>query len=169
MDLLDGDLSLDLLKDASLGFLLVRSRDPSRDLLGDLSLAIFGELSLDLRCDLSLELSLDLLFDLSLEPSFEISISLSSRLVRCSARTLLDELSVELPLLIRTLTESLFFTTLPSPTQSSDSLLRLLVSRGKAPLLTRGGGEGESPGASYSGESGASYTGDPSTSEARGD
>ena len=169
MDLLDGDLSLDLLKDASLGLLLVRSRDPSRDLLGDLSLAIFGELSLDLLCDLSLELSFDLLFDLSLEPSFEISISLSSRLVRCSARTLLDELSVELPLLIRTLTESVFFTTLPPPTQSSDSLLRLLVSRGKAPLLARGGGEGESPGASYSGESGASYTGDPSTSEATGD
>ena len=168
MDLLDGDLSLDLLKDASLGLLLVRSRDPSRDLLGDLSLAIFGELSLDLLCDLSLEPSLDLLFDLSLEPSFEISISLSSRLVRCSARTLLDELSVELPLLIRTLTESVFFTTLPPPTQSSDSLLRLLVSRGKAPL-TRGVGEGESPGASYSGESGASYTGDPSTSEATGD
>ena len=68
MDLLDGDLSLDLLKDASLGLLLVRSRDPSRDLLGDLSLATFGELSLDLRCDLSLE------------PSFDLSTCLSSRL-----------------------------------------------------------------------------------------
>ena len=149
-----------------MGLFLFRSRDPSRDLLGDLSLDIFRELSLDLLCDLSLDPSLDLLFDLSLEPSFEISMSLSSWLVFCCS--LLDELSVELSLWIGTLTGSLSFTALAPPTQSSDSLLRLLVSRRKAPL-TRGGGEGESPGASYSGVIGASYTGDPSTSEAGGD
>ena len=149
-----------------MGLLLFRSRDPSRDLLGDLSLGTFGDLSLDLLCDLSLDPSLDLLFDLSLEPSFDISMSLSSWLVFCCS--LLDELSVELSLWIGTLTDSLSFTKLPPPTQSSDSLLRLLVSRGKAPL-TKGGGEGDSPGASYSGESGASYIGDPSTSDARGD
>ena len=146
-----------------MGLLLFRSREPSRDLLGDLSLDDFGEVSLDLLCDISLESSLDLLFDLSLEPSFEISISLSSKLVFCCTCSLLDELSIELS----PLTDSLLLATLPPSTQSSDSLLGLLVSRGKAPL--RGGGEGESPGASYSGESGASYTGDPSTSEARGD
>ena len=82
----------------------------------------------------------------------------------------MDELSVELSLAIRTLTDSRLFATLVPYAQSSDSLLRLLVSRGKAPLAWRHGGEGESSGASYSGEaSGATYTGDPSTSEARGD
>ena len=148
-----------------MSLLLVRSRDPSRDLLGDFSLDTFGELSLDLRCDLSLEPSLELLFDLSLDPSSTHfpPINLSSRLVLGSAASLLDELSVELLLLNRTLTDSLLLAT-----KSSDSLLRLLVSRGKAPL-TWGGGEGESPGASYSGVIGASYTGDPSTSEAGGD